>query len=228
LFLFHLANEDILLNLKCPEANNGMLILRGEGIRVKNPDRDKGNFVVDALTIYRPLDDVQDFLNKRIKAQLLPDGSDIEITWPTLPDYFRDFKKIQSLEGRNVCEHTALRHSTFVALFKNDDKHQLKKIFLHFPDKVTCSNKHFNAGKEHGQLKTVFRMVPAKFRLPGYTPDPNDIDDDGIVEYIRPFVFWKVVVNKKVTEQVAHESGAKDETNEDVLDAMRLFKDMGV
>jgi hypothetical protein len=85
-----------------------MLVLRGEGIRVKNPDRNKGDFVVDALTIYRPLDDVKDFLNKRIKAQLLPDGSGIELTWPALPEYFRDFRKIQALEGSGVCDFLIL------------------------------------------------------------------------------------------------------------------------
>jgi hypothetical protein len=227
-FPFCLANEHILLSATSPEANGGMLVLRGEGIRVKNSDQNKGDFVVDALTIYRPLDDVKDFLNKRIKAQLLSDGSGIEVTWPALPDYFRDFKKIQALEGRDVCERTQLRHSTFVSSFKNDDARHLKKIILHFPDQMTCNSNHFNAGKEHGQLKTVFRMAPASFKLPDFTPDPDNPDDDDTVHYLQPFVYWKVVINKKVTEQVAHESTAVDETKEDVLGAVRLFRNLGV
>lgn len=205
-----------------------MLVLRGEGIRVKNPDRNKGDFVVDALTIYRPLDDVQDFLNKRIKAQLLPDGSGIEVTWPALPGYFSDFKKIQALEGSGVCDRTQLRHSTFVSSFKNDEKRQVKKIILHFPDQMTCNSNHFNAGKEHGQLKTVFRMAPASFKTPDFTLDPENPDDDGIVRYIQPFVYWKVVINKTAVEQVAHESTAVDETKEDVLGAMQLLQNLGV
>jgi hypothetical protein len=220
-FPFHLANEDILLNLNRPEANNGMLVLCGEGIRVKNPDPNKGDFVVDALTIYRPLDDAQDFLDKRIKAQLLPDQSGIEVTWPTLPDYFRDHKTIQALEGRNVCERTALRHSTFVGSFKNDNQRHMKKIFLHFPDKMTCNSNHFNDGKEKGHLKTYFRLVPGTLKI------PNSSDT---IDYFRPFVFWKVVVNTKVPEQVANENTTdEDETQEDVLGAVQqMFKKMGV
>lgn len=230
LFPSHLADEDILLNVRFPEANNGMLVLRGDGIRVPNPDRNKGDFVVDALTIYCPLVDVEDFKNKRIKAHLLPDGSGIEVTWPTLPDYFRDNVRIQGLEDTE-CERTALRHSTFVTSFKNDEKRQLKKIFLNFPDKITCNSKHFNAGKENGQLKTHFCFIKAKFQVPDWTPDPNDIsgaDEDGNVEYIWFFVFWKVIINKKVSEQVAHDSVAADETNDDLVDAMRLLRKMGV
>lgn len=230
MFPSHLADEDILLNVRFPEANNGMLVLRGDGIRVPNPDPNKGDFVVDALTVYCPLVDVEDFKNKRIKAQLLPDGSGIEVTWPTLPDYFRDHKKIQGLEDTE-CERTALRHSTFVRSFKNDEKRQSKKIFLNFPDQITCNSKHFNAGKENGQLKTNFRFTTAKFQVPNWTRDAeniSDADEDGTVPYIRFFVFWKVVINKKVSEQVAHESVEADETNDDIVDAMRLLRKMGV
>jgi hypothetical protein len=159
---------------------------------------------------------------------LLPDGSGIEVTWPALPDYFRDFKKIQALEGRDVCDHTQLRHSTFVTSFKNDDSRHLKKIILHFPNQMTCNSNHLNARKEHGQLKTVFCMAPASFKLPNFTPDPDNLNNNGTVRYLQPFIYWKVVVNKKVTEQVAHESTTMDETKEDVLGAMWLFRNLGV
>jgi hypothetical protein len=119
-----------------------------------------------------------------------------------------------------------------VKAFKDDEKRQSKKIFLNFPDQITCNNKHFNPGKENLQLKTHFRFTNAKFAVPNW--DPNDLDDtsgadaEGNVAYIRFFVFWKVVINKKVLEQIAHESVAEDETNDDLVDAMRLLRKMGV
>ena len=204
-----METEDITLNLLRPEDNNGLLVLRGVDITT-------GNQVVDAITIYKPLEDIQDFREKRIKAALFEDGSGIKVCWPSIPAFFFDVERMHAVDGTHVCEPTMRSHRVAVTAVSSDQNRRVRQIFIHFPDGITCNNNHFNEGIEDGLgLKSIFKMIPKVVTLPDGTQQ----------RYIQAYIKWKVVITNEMTRQLAP---TQDNQENDFQDAIEMLNNLGV
>jgi hypothetical protein len=135
--LYYLSEpHEMELDFVHPENNQGMLVLKGSEILV-------GQEVVDAITIIRPLEDVEDFRQGRIKARLLADRTGIRISLPAAPAFLieaKDINALYELDGRNACAATKRAHDIVATDIQVDDEHQIRHIIAYFLEGITCSN----------------------------------------------------------------------------------------
>lgn len=193
LLCFLLAVREMDLNFDNPEINEGMLVLKASEILI-------GQEVVEAVTIIRPLEDVEDFRQGRIQAQLLPDRSGIKFTLPSVASYLLDAKEIKALyevEGILACMATKRAHDIAATDVQSDDERRLRHIIAYFPEGITCSNRHFNDGTDGLNLKTQLVMFQNTLLSKGGKAIPS----------LKPQVRWKVVVETGRTRCTALASG---------------------
>jgi hypothetical protein len=196
-------------DLEHPENNEGMLVLKGVEIMISQE-------VLDAITIIRPLEDVDDFRKGRVQAQLLPDRSGIKFTLPSVPSYLLDAKDIKSLyalDGNGACTATKRAHDVAATDIQLSDDRRLRHIIAYFPEGTTCSNRHFNDGVDGLNLKTRLVMFQNKLTFKGKPPIPS----------LKPHVQWKVVVDTGRTRRTAPISGDFDADLENALGRMQAM-----
>jgi hypothetical protein len=194
-----------------PENNQGMLVLKGSEILV-------GQEVVDAITIIRPLEDVEDFRQGRIKARLLADRTGIRISLPAAPAFLieaKDINALYELDGRNACAATKRAHDIVATDIQADDERRVRHIVAYFPEGITCSNRLFNDGMHGNDLKTYLQVYKNTVLSKGKR-----------IASPKPLVHWKLVLETGRTRRTAPASG-KESYDKDLDDAIGKMEDLG-
>lgn len=210
LFYHLLGSREMDFDFENAERNEGMLVVKAGGVQV-------GHELVEVVTIIRHIEDVEDFRNGRFQAQLLPDKSGIEFTFPSVPSYLVDAVAVKSLygsEGIYACKETSLSHAVAATDVHDDEERQLRHIIAYFPDGITCNNRHFNYGADGLHLKTHLVMFQDKVLSKTGKEIP----------FLRPHVRWKVVIETGRARRVALAPG-RDNYEADLENA---FARMGV
>jgi hypothetical protein len=196
------------LNLEDPHKNSHWILpIMGTNIKVGD---DKS--VVDALTIYMPVFSRRDVIKKKYKASLLPDGSGISVTVPTISQALLDqVNEIHSLEDAAECEQTKLQHNVKATFIKARAERLKKTLVLKFPRGMTANNKHFN-GKGASADDTVLKLKN-NFRILDVVIDTDEEGEEDLESV--SFIWWKVVIG--APQRLADES---DDSEDDYLEAI--------
>jgi hypothetical protein len=178
-----------LINIDRPEQNNGMLVIRGDNIKVED-DKE----VVDALTFIYPLTDPNDLLY--LKPVLLRDGSGIALEEPTITEYFwKRTAMIHDQETDMACDKTETEHRINSAALKKVQSRKTRKVLLEFPEGLTCKADHFS--NKPSKLKVHYRelSVPIRERAANIR----------VVQY----AWWKVAISGR--ERTVETGGSWDD-----------------
>jgi hypothetical protein len=181
-FLLHFKEDEYTIDIKRPENHkNGIMVLRG--YKIVN-----GKEVIDFLTIYKPLFDVRDANESKIKASLLSDGTGITITEPTLPTYFfTEVKEMHDLEGDDLCVPLFRAHAVAATGIKMRDSGRLIQSTLRFPVGIKCYSEHVNSSDKNSnslRLKSNLRVLKV---------DVGELNGSPIENCVH-YIFWKVAI----------------------------------
>jgi hypothetical protein len=164
----------------------GMFCVRGNEVQV-----DKS--VVDKLTIYKPIFDMDDYDLLIYKASLTKGGVGITITEPTIPGYlWKNPSKIQALidADHDKCSKSELTYKTIRMDMKENREHRSHDVTYYFPEDMTCNNRHFNGSKKNdGEKQELFtEMFVYELEL--------GLDEEGnTITQFCPFVVWRMAIN---------------------------------
>ena len=79
--------EEFQLDFKNTHANHNMLVITAKDVLIDGE-------LVNTVSIKRALPDVEDFLDNWISASILPDGTGMQLMWPTLAKFFKNVDNI--------------------------------------------------------------------------------------------------------------------------------------
>jgi hypothetical protein len=196
------------------------MVIRGSDVKFEDE-------ILNTLTIYIPVPDARDGKQKKYKATLLSDGSGIRVMMPSMPFYFiQAVDAIHSLEvggdtdagsaSTAICEQTKLKHLALATAMRTTRTRQVKELVFRFPDKMTCTNSHYNKRKSPAdlKLKNNLRMLDVEV--------DKDADGDPVI-HTMTFIFWKVVIEGEVQKL---EAAADSESDDDWTEATKRMSHM--
>ena len=111
---------------------------------------------------------------------------------------------------------TQRSHGVLATDLQADDERRLRHVIAHFPQGITCSNRHFNHGMDGNDLKTHFKLYQNKVSTNGKQ-----------IASPKPYVRWKLVIETGRTRRTAPTTG-KDNFDADLEKALRTLENLGL
>jgi hypothetical protein len=175
--------------------------------------------VVDKLSIYKPIYDINDYKEGRYQARLSQSGDAIIVTEPVVAEYLWNEatggNSIQNLvDGANLCQVTDKSYKITRTRFMENKEYRTFETRYLFPPGVTCNNEFFN-GTPGTHLKLVTKMVLQK-RLLGQ--DGNNLP----IYSFMPFVVWKMAIDGDDSRTSAKKQEDPDSFLSDALSSLGI------
>jgi hypothetical protein len=191
---------------------NGMFCVRGNEVQVNNA-------VVDKLTIYKPIFDMDDYDLKLYKAYLTKNGTGITITEPTIPGYlWKNATKIQETidqDSRSLCQKSEITFKTIRMHLKKNKEYRSHDVTYYFPQDITCNNRYFNGSKKTDGEKQELITDMFVYDL----PLGKDSSEDDIIQYC-PYIVWRMAID-------GEEKQIEDD-DEDIRGTDKAFARLGI
>jgi hypothetical protein len=181
----------ITLSFNRPWAYNTGGIMAVKGVNYEDSTTRQ---VVDKLSIYKPIFDIEDMKSKRYAARISQDGGGIIVTEPSVPQFlWEDADGIQNLvDGSNVCTVTRLSYRVHGTRFAENDEIRTTEVEYRLEDGITINNEFFNQDCNGAPPATPFLLEPkmvVQKRVLMTDRSGNDVVD------FMPFVVWKMAID---------------------------------
>ena len=156
---------------------------------------DDGGILLDKITLYKPVNDTWDAVNKNVYLELNKDFSGVIIQEPKVSTaLLNQVKAIYSLEKEDFCALTYTQHGEIGTAIFNNPRRRIKKIEVLFPDGITVHTKCYNKMKGKGKPEMEQKVKQNFFCMLDVVVG-KDKGGNTVIQQV-PFMFWVFVIEE--------------------------------